>query len=205
MESQQEQLYRFYRGDTSIYKRNRFNGYIDKSGGPRSGIYFNMSNPEYYKCDKYCEMCSRYPENNLIDHCKRCQECLKPAQEIIYKHLPKKVYPQFPKEQPLIPFPFSFELPHISPHLKNVGSKLSSTALSTSNLACLDYCEPQVCNDYNRQLILFEQCKLTQNNEDCRRQYGCKQWEGRRFRYTAPLPPHLTDCEACWKQNYTNI
>lgn len=192
MYTQQDQLYLFYRGDTSKYT---FDDTIKKKNYLRfDNVYSNFLN-----CDKYCMKCDRMTDNN---NCLKCYECLKQPMKKPKLESITNIVPPFPKEMPYIPFPFYETLPH----KVTITTKIPSGIVSSlSDIPCSYYCSPELCNSWEKRNKLFEDCKKTNTNEQCRMKYGCKQWEGYRYRYTAPLPPYLTDCEPCWKNNYTNI
>ena len=122
-----------------------------------------------------------------------------------------KQYPKYPKTPPTIPTPFPYlkgshnKIEPIIP-LPNNKKTFKLNAVSSADLNCNDYCGRDVCNDWDNQMFLYEQCKIKTDEKECRKRFGCKQWEGNhRYRLTPPIHPHLTDCEPCWHKNYTNI
>jgi hypothetical protein len=141
--------------------------------------------------------------------CTKCAKCLK-----LPPNKPKLISiinqsPPIPKQKPLIPFPFYDTLPHNScPNIKEKHPRdnhINESVWSMSNIPCSYFCSQELCDLWKLRYNAYENCKETKSNEDCRKQFGCKQWEGFRYRYTAPLPPYLTDCEPCWINNFTNI
>jgi len=218
MESKQTQLYKFYRGDSNVYNLGRdiyfYNNNVLQDNMRKPNIYFNSIDPAYIKCGNFCSNCSNIPQmNDIINkiNCQRCKECMTPAPRIYLKPKPQRKYPRYPKSPPSIPTPFPYlkgshnEIPRVIP-LKEDVKEFRLNAVSTSDINCNDYCGENVCNDWRNQMNLYEECQLTNNQTECRRRFGCKQWEGNyRYRLTPPIHPHLTDCEPCWHNNYTNI
>ena len=192
MYTQQDQQYLFYRGDPSKYT---FDDKIKKKNYLRfDNVYSN-----FRSCDRYCINCDRTKNDN---NCYKCYDCLKLPQKPPKLSSIINLPLHFPKEKPYIPLPFYESLPQTI----TVKTKIPSSIVSSmSDIPCSYYCGPELCNSWKKRNQLFEDCKKTNTNEECRIKYGCKQWEGFRYRYTAPLPPYLTDCEACWENNFTNI
>ena len=227
MESKQNQLYRFYRGDSNLYHRGtqeyeyvnyRFDSKSELTSNYRykPSIYFDSIDPAYKKCNSFCKGCNVFPSgiNNITlnsKNCKKCKECLTPALRIRLKPLTTKIYPRYPKEKQLIPTPFPYlsgshnVIPRIIPLPKESPTSRDLEVVSTSNIGCDDYCGREVCDDWTNQMNLYEKCQLWNDVDECRKLFGCKQWEGNRYRLTPPLHPHLTDCQSCWINNYTNI
>lgn len=193
MYTQQDQQYIFYRGDASKYT-------FDDKFNKRNYLRFDNVYPNFVKCDNYCKNCDRTINN---DNCIKCANCLKFGPKKPKLESISNIVPQIPKEPPLIPFPFYESL--LEKKCGGDFKRPSHVAYSMSDISCSYYCSKELCDSWEKRKQLFEDCKKTNNNEQCRAKYGCKQWEGWRYRFTAPLPPFMTDCKLCWEQNYTNI
>ena len=217
MDSKQNQLYKFNRGDSNIYNRNKIayqfdNTYLLNNYRDKPGISFDSVPIAYLKCDAFCKGCKNGKNISQKINCRKCSECMTSSPTIMLKPLPRQKYPRFPKKKPLIPTPFPYlqgshnTISRIIPLKQDVPTSRKLNAVSTSaGIPCSDYCDTNVCEQWNMQNQLYQECQNWNDENECRKRFGCKQWEGHRYRLTPPLHPHLTDCEACWVNDYTNI
>lgn len=176
------QMYRFYRGDATEYNRNPKRDWTNvcTSQGMNEAI------------DK-----SRHNQNrvnlNSVDYilrkCKfHCNECQNSSSNNFLSEYSCDLCKNCLNNKP-----------------KYDSRKLTS-AMTIGVGECSGYgCSQEVCKAWNNQMNAYIECQKLKSEEECRKRFGCKQWEFSRYRYTAPLSPRLTNCEPCWINNYTNI
>lgn len=175
------QLYRFYRGDATEYARRQsdWDSVCHSQGmnDPRDISRFNQNRVNLNTIDHTARKCKF--------HCNECQN----------------------KTEGNLLSDYSCNICKICLNNKPKYdiNKLTS-AVTINNGECTGYgCSPEVCELWNKQMNAYVECQKIKTQEECRKQFGCKQWEYSRYRYTAPLSPRLTNCEPCWINNYTNI
>lgn len=86
----------------------------------------------------------------------------------------------------------------------SIGPGFYVNPYSLDYLSCDSICGYNLCQEWRDKMTKYRSCLADKNKspQDCRDQHGCKNWRGYTYNKTAPIEPHRTNCQACWKSGY---
>jgi hypothetical protein len=64
---------------------------------------------------------------------------------------------------------------------------------------CNNTCGKEICDKYETQKSLYQECLNNKTLAECRKQYGCQNSQGNKYLSTSLIDPLYSGCIPCWK------